>query len=157
MSGVRMGAARSIPACRVPQREPKPLVSRAPFTGATTFGRAASAAASAAGSVTVTVSARRRGEAPSRSADSATRRGTLATATSLDRSACAPKWMTVTGHYNVRGGIEGVVLFLQLSVREEASRRVEQGVPHQLPRVGQVAARAKLELVIAHLHVPARA
>ena len=44
-SGVCIGAARSMPACSVPQRAPKPLVSRAPLTGRTAFGRAASAAA----------------------------------------------------------------------------------------------------------------
>ena len=43
-----MGAARSIPAWTVPQREPKPLVSRAPLTGSTALGRAASAAAATA-------------------------------------------------------------------------------------------------------------
>ena len=48
ISGVRMGAARSMPACSVPQRAPKVLVSRAPVTGRTALGRAASAAACAA-------------------------------------------------------------------------------------------------------------
>ena len=37
-----------MPACSVPQRTPKLLVSRAPATGRTAFGRAASAAAAAA-------------------------------------------------------------------------------------------------------------
>jgi hypothetical protein len=37
-----------MPACRVPHRAPKPLVSLAPLTGSTALGRAASAAAAAA-------------------------------------------------------------------------------------------------------------
>src|SRR3954469_19675570 len=43
-SGVRIGAARSIPQWKVPQREQKQLVYRAPWIGSTNLGRAASRA-----------------------------------------------------------------------------------------------------------------
>src|SRR4051794_9806425 len=47
-SGVRIGAARSIPQWKVPQREQKQLVYRAPWIGSTNLGRAASRAAASA-------------------------------------------------------------------------------------------------------------
>src|SRR4051794_12531011 len=47
-SGVRIGAARSIPQWKVPQREQKQLVYRAPWIGRTNLGRAASRAAASA-------------------------------------------------------------------------------------------------------------
>src|SRR3954454_11269632 len=47
-SGVRIGAARSIPQWKVPQREQKQLVYRAPWIGRTNLGRAGSPAAAPA-------------------------------------------------------------------------------------------------------------
>src|SRR4051794_14399152 len=47
-SGVSIGAARSMPQCMVPQRMQKQVVRRAPLTGSTALGRAASRAAASA-------------------------------------------------------------------------------------------------------------
>src|SRR3954451_441570 len=50
-SGVRIGAARSIPQWKVPHREQKQLVYRAPWIGRTNLGRAAPPAAGPGGAL----------------------------------------------------------------------------------------------------------